>query len=157
KRAALCARTCQQLIHILAPDAKTASDAGGGQHTAVDPVANRLRGDLKTLGNLRDGEQLVVLCRHYGHSLFPTPQRRLFAQSRRSSPNEGSLSGDRGSLAPARSRRAINEVSSSATSRASASAIRMPPASSAERRAFRATSRLTSSPKATFTGVVPSP
>ena len=47
-------------VHLVASYAEGASDAYRRQHASVDPVADRLRGDLELLGDLRNGEELSL-------------------------------------------------------------------------------------------------
>jgi len=54
-------------VHILALDAVNMADLHGGECAALDPVADRLGGQLELGGDLLDGEELLV-----GHGRFRT-------------------------------------------------------------------------------------
>jgi hypothetical protein len=73
ERATLRAGSLEERVDILASYAEGAPDAYRRQHAGVDPVADRLRGDLELLGDLVNGEELslpggqglsaILLCR----------------------------------------------------------------------------------------------
>ena len=48
------------LVDVLAPDPVDVANPDRGQRAALDPVANRLRGQLELARDLLDGEQLLV-------------------------------------------------------------------------------------------------
>ena len=58
QRAAVGARALEQRVHVLAANPVRAAHAHGGQHSVVDPVADRLRRDLEALGDLGNGQEL---------------------------------------------------------------------------------------------------
>ena len=60
QRAAVGLGACEQRVDVLASYPEGAADLRGGQRAAVDPVADRLSGHLELLGDLGDGQDLLL-------------------------------------------------------------------------------------------------